>query len=107
MGTPDTNPSCYQAQLRERRLALRESLRRVSTIICAAMVEQGVLIGQMTVVNEELNERWRVHLSVHQPDESGRCEECDLYDPAELAPAPETGVHPNTGAAIADLAATA
>jgi hypothetical protein len=94
MGTPDTSPDGYQVRLRERRLDLRESLRRVSTIICAAMVEQGALIGQMAAVNEELNERWRVHLSVHQPDESGRCAECDLYDPAELAPAPEPDIHP-------------
>ena len=87
MSTAEVSPpESYQASLRRRRLDLRASVGALSEIICNATIAQQTVIAEMITVTAELNERWQYHLTVHQPNDLGRCDECDEYDPAGLVP---------------------
>lgn len=84
MSLPEGGPD-EQLALFQRRLALRERIGQLSSIIAKATKEQNEVISESIHLSEELNERWYYHQSVHVvPEGQDRCWECKYYDTANV-----------------------
>ncbi|HET9173951.1 MAG TPA: hypothetical protein VFN56_01575 [Candidatus Saccharimonadales bacterium] len=95
MALIESDPTLYQLQLKETRVQLSARLGELSLALCGGAslsrealqnvtVDLTSVLSELDAVNEELSSRWRYHVSVHPAAPNARCDECPLYDRADI-----------------------